>query len=222
MTLSPPYGAPEAPAGRRPSREASLLVALVVLAVVLLTDLVLSLVPQLLAREGTFLPWGVHGVLLPLVGYAALGAGLLVIGLDARRRLLAQVPVALAALISAGTTIWLFGLEHRYLDSVDVVDALFTVHDYLLPVLATAAWGIARRTGRWWPTGLVVVPVLVWLAQRLDDDYARLLVDVPRDDVFGIVLLGTAWWAHVTVPLILGGLACWLVATTTEARHPRG
>lgn len=226
MTLSPPYGAPDAPPATRRPQAPPVAVALTVLAAALAVDLFLTLVPSFVGRRGELLPWGVQGILFPLIGFGAFGLGLLLVGRDLHHRLLALVPVAAAAVVAVGVTTWIFALGGSSSD-LGLVESVFATHDYLVPVLIAAGWGLARRTGHWWTAGLLVVPALVWLTRQLSDNYVRLLWDVlPRAQGsyvgFDRTLFNAAWWAYLIVPVLAGLLACWLVETMTKARHPHG
>lgn len=226
MTLSPPYGAPYDPPTTSRPQAPTVAVALAVLAAALAVDLALTLVTGFAGRRGQVLPWGVQGVLFPLIGFGAFGLALVLVGRDLRHRLLALVPVAAAALVAVGVTTWFFAFDAMSAGP-GLVEGVFATHAYLVSVLIAASWGIARRTGSWWTAGLLVVPALVWLTRQLSDDYLRLLWEVlPQSQGpsvgFDRTLFDAAWWAYSTAPMLAGLLACWFVETMTKARHPRG
>src|SRR3954453_20104555 len=160
-----------------------------------LPDAVFDLVDRLSGQE-------LAELAVNLVPLAPLG---LVVFLWARTRSLGWT--ALGVVGSLGLATYLRGvvarvfLDHGQLQgALDFVDATTWVITVLLPVGAALAWGIARRRGRdWWP-GLLLVGMVAVLFRLLD-------LDAFPDDA-GLRAAYLALVYHV-VPAVVGGLACW-------------
>ncbi|GAA5119774.1 hypothetical protein GCM10023339_34080 [Alloalcanivorax gelatiniphagus] len=148
--------------------------------------------------------------LAPVLYVVALAAAVLLRARDATRRKWALGPLAallavmlvLPAIVLSGSVDLLW--EHTWL--------FFEVSNGATTLLTIAAWGVARRHGRWWWLGLApalglslavqhVLPVLVQRAPGWSGDVAL--------------------WMAGPLTLLLGGAACWLVDVLTTRPRAR-
>lgn len=127
-------------------------------------------------------------------------ATLAVIGLDARRRVLAAGLAVVAW--GLGGLRWLFVRHTVWREDGPRWDWLLTAADYLGVLVVVAAWGVARRRGRLWPLGLVAGLVVFW---AYDEARGRALTELARRgvDYSMAIAMGTSV-AFVAVLLVMG------------------
>ncbi len=209
-----------------PRRGPGIVVALVVVAVVCGWDLLAGVLPGYAARDNHPLSRGVVDVLV-LSSFGAYAAGLLVVGRGVVRRLLAVLPVLMAAVLQGAllATEWA-AFERESVDAVSMIDDVETVVGYAVPLLLVAAWGVARRGGALWVLGLVVTGLGTFLARRYDDDYLSFMlrsvggVEGPYVG-FDVTLIDVGWWLWWVLPILAGGVVGWLVdAASPHAGRP--
>ncbi|TNM46031.1 hypothetical protein FHP29_03570 [Nocardioides albidus] len=228
MAFPPPPPAPASyPAlprtAHRPGSSAA--VALSLLALLLIADLVLFVLPSWLLVEGRAARSGSLtlslGVLLSVL-YAGLVA---LIGRTTVRRLVAAlvalsvIPIHLALTVVVRVTAF-----HHVQDIVAVTTSVGVVSS----LLCLVAWGIARRDGALWTIGLVALPiatVVQWLAR---DDLSDLLHELGGGGrARGPLVAWTILWLWNTAQVLATGALCFAIdrltsPNTTTARHPRG
>ncbi|QSR25289.1 hypothetical protein CFH99_06585 [Nocardioides aromaticivorans] len=205
-----PSGAPAVPGA----------VAMLLLAIVLAVDFVTAVVPYWAGRDG--LPLSDRATLaLSVVPFLLYAGALAVIGRDGLRRGLAAglalflVPLHLA--------FW-FVIRHEIRTSYapDEFRVLVTAQGVLIGTALVAAWCIARRTSAWWLPALALAPILVIAQSFGADDVGRRIGELAGDLAPGagsaFVLTGALWWVWTTTPLLLTGLACWLLDAVLRRR----
>lgn len=193
---------------------------MLLLGLVLAVDLVTAVLPFWAGRDG--LPLTDRATLtlsvLPFLVYAG---ALALVGRDRLRRgIAAGLVLALAPLHLA---FW-FVLRHeaRTSLSLDDVRTLATAQGVLIGTVLVAAWCVARRASRWWLPVLGLVPVAVIVQSLGEEEVGSRIWELAGDLAAGAgsayVLSGAFWWAWGVTPLLLTGLACWLVDTVLRRR----
>lgn len=195
--------------------------ALIVLAFVCGYDVLAGVVPGYAARDNDPLSRGAVNALV-VSSFVVYAVGLLLVGRGLVRRGLAAA-LALAAAAVQGV---LLGLEWAAFErgSAAAVRALGDAEQvvaYLVPLTLVLAWGVARRGGFLWPLGLLVTGVGTWLTRHVEEDYRSVMVDaIAGTDGpyvgFDITLIDVGWWVWWVVPVLAGGVVCWLVEVLTH------
>lgn len=195
--------------------------ALIVLAIVCGYDVLAGVLPGYAARDNDPLSRGAVNALV-IGSFVVYAVGLALVGRGLLRRGLAAA-LALAAAAVQGL---LLGLEWAAFergsgDAVRFFGDVEQVVAYVVALLVVAAWGVARRSGPLWPLSLLVTGVGTWLIRHLEEDYRSVMVDAIAGTEgpyvgFDITLIDVGWWAWWVVPLLAGGVACWLVEVLTH------
>ncbi|HET7071682.1 MAG TPA: hypothetical protein VFI40_12710 [Nocardioides sp.] len=164
-------------------------------------------------------PTGFIGLLQFLVEvspYALFAVVLLAWGRSLRRRLAGAV----CALV-AGVADW--GIQYAF-DKLIYERGHFTqtnarVFDWtmtlLIPTLVALAWGLARRSGRAWPVGVLVAPALAW---------ARHMLQFHNSDFQSWEFHHGQWWVvrlEFIAPMVAACLVCWLIEVATGTSEMR-
>lgn len=207
MALGTPLPPPRA-ARRAPSALATPL-ALLLLALALGVDLVAALLPWFALRGGDPIPDAqalAASVLSLLVGAgvaATVGRGVL-------RRLLAAGTVVAA--IPLHVAFW-FVTSRGPLrpDTIDEAQVMVVVQQVVIGTILVAAWGIARRQGAWWWLPLPLAAVLATAQYLVREPVNRVVQDLADGTGEPILAIGAMSWAWAVVPMLVTGIACWLV-----------
>lgn len=172
--------------------------------------------PAVALRQGEG-PWPwVVTVAVFLSAWAAYAAGLTRLTEPGRERTLALSLVGASAAV-----VLLERLASRYLgDHPEFLIDLARITPYLVVVPLVAAWGVVRRNGRWWPAGLLATAGLLWalnesytvheLSVRLQVE-AVLSTGAPYAGFHQDLQVAVAWAIAWLLPMLAGGLACWLI-----------
>lgn len=159
--------------------------------------------------------WWAWGALAQ-TAWIAYAVGLLIVARSRRRR------IAALAVVAAGITVDVLSmLAFRHLgDHPDFLISLSRVAPYLLAGLAVAAWGVARRTGPWWPMGLLVtLGIIAFLHSDTGlNAYLDLISTIEAwlgapTNGQGVVHTTLRWLLGWFLPILAGGLACWRIET---------
>lgn len=196
------------------------IVAMLLLGIVLAVDFVMAVLPFWAARDGLPMSDGATLALsvLPFLGYAGAVA---VAGRSGLRRGLAAGLVLF--LVPLHLAFW-FVIRHDTPTSFspDEFRVLATAQGVLIGTALVAAWCIARRASAWWLPALALVPTLVIAQASIDDEVGRRLWELALDLTPGAgsayVATGALWWVWSVTPLLLTGLACWLLDTILRRR----
>lgn len=193
-------------------------VALLLLAVALVVDLAVSVVPAVRAIDGQAMSDNAS-LALSVVAFLVAAGVVAAVGRTPLRRLAAGGMVIAA--IPLHVAFW-FSLSHGALSPRDLeeIQLLQAVWSSVTGVLLVGAWGVARRSGGWWAAGVLTVPALV-LVQRLLSEPIRTVVEALTEGPgagFGLAVgLNTAIALAV---LIVAGVVCWLIDLMTSTRRP--
>jgi hypothetical protein len=106
-------------------------------------------------------------------------------------------------------TVWLF--THGHQPSIHVSQGLQYASVMVLATLAALAWGVSRRHGRLWLTGLVVAPAAAALTLWSHWTSHLGLHQVALSDTNGIRQLYLIDTIATMIPVVLGCLVCWLL-----------
>ncbi len=195
--------------------------ALIVLAIVCGYDVLAGVLPGYAARDNDPLSRGAVNALV-IGSFVVYALGLVLVGRGWLRRGVAAA-LALAAAAVQGV---LLGLEWAAFergsgDAVRLLGDVEQVVAYVVPLLVVVAWGVARRSGLLWPLGLLVTGVGTWLTRHLEEDYRSVMVEAIAGTEgpyvgFDNTLIDAGWWAWWVLPLLAGGVACWLVEVLTQ------
>jgi hypothetical protein len=162
------------------------------------------------------LPFEVLRLLIVVPEYALLA---LAVYLVARRPALRWPAVALALLAAAMSWGYSVLIPHIAHDLAQIaahrrlLDTLAWIVIIALPTLATLAWGVARRQGRFWLLAVPVAPALHWWLQHRDWTFRIQLH-------FGFRASEAAGMALVIIPVLLAILAGWALEEVERSGSP--
>lgn len=228
MSFAPPPppaphpGFPPQPVGPTsgPASGVPWIAAMLLLGIVVAVDFVTAVLPFWAARDGLPMSDGVTLTLsvLPFLVYAgAVAVG----GRNGLRRGLAAGLVLF--LVPLHLAFW-FVIRHETRTSFapDEFRVLVTAQGVLIGTALVAAWCVARRASAWWLPALALVPTLVIAQSLIDDEVGRRIWDLAGDLTPGAgsayVATGALWWVWGVAPLLLTGLACWLLDAVLRRR----
>jgi hypothetical protein len=162
------------------------------------------------------LPYGVLRLLIVAPEYALLAVAVHLVGLTQQRRVSGAGVAVAAGLVVWGVSVVQSHLIHTRADLRAHHTTASVLSWFVLlaaPTLATLAWGLARRHGRWWLVAVPLAPALHWWIEHTDW--------VLRFTLHLSFRVGEAYgMALVIAPVLLAVLACWALEQAEHARTP--
>ncbi len=197
-------------------------VALLLLAVALVVDLAVSVVPAVRAIDGHAMSDNAS-LALSVVAFLVAAGVVAAVGRTPLRRLAAGGMVIAA--IPLHVAFW-FSLSHGALSPRDLeqIQLLQAVWSSVTGVLLVGAWGLARRSGGRWAAGVLTVPALVLVQRLLSEPIGELIRTVvealTEGPGAGVGRAGGRNTAIALAVLIVAGVVCWLIDLMTSTRRP--